>query len=64
MVGQGQETAMKYSASRLSIILALGLFFIPLIAMAQQIRKVPLFRACFPHSMLLTWCGNYNLGGY
>jgi hypothetical protein len=32
---------MQHSASRLSVILALGLFFIPLIAMAQQTRKVP-----------------------
>jgi hypothetical protein len=32
---------MKHSASRLSVILALGLFFIPLIAMAQQARKDP-----------------------
>jgi hypothetical protein len=31
---------MEHSASRLSVILALGLFFIPLIAMAQQASKV------------------------
>jgi hypothetical protein len=39
--GQGQRTAMKHSTSRLFVILALGLFFIPIIAMAQQTRKVP-----------------------
>jgi hypothetical protein len=39
---------MKHSASRLSVILALGLFFIPLIAMARQTRKVPLIPDLLP----------------